>query len=129
MAKFGRWTVLDRGRRVLRGDERLELRKDIRPPSATARAAQRPAVGGPADERDSELLEALKDLRRTIAKRIRQPAYVVFSDRTLAEMATVRPTALEEMHHIYGVGEVKLEKYGALFLQIIARYSQAVRPA
>ncbi|MGH7032851.1 MAG: DNA helicase RecQ [Stellaceae bacterium] len=127
MAKFGRWTVLDRGRRVLRGEERLELRKDVRPPSATARAAQKPAGGGPADERDSELLEALKDLRRTIAKRIRQPAYVVFSDRTLAEMAAVRPTAREEMHHIYGVGEVKLEKYGARFLEVIARYPRAVR--
>jgi ATP-dependent DNA helicase RecQ len=122
IAEFGRWTVLDRGRRVLRGEERLELRKDVLRPARTARNAKRPAGSRPADGKDSELLEALKELRRAIAKKIRQPAYVVFSDRTLVDMAAMRPVALAEMHHIHGVGEVKLEKYGTPFLEVIAKH-------
>ncbi len=122
IAEFGRWTVLDRGRRVLRGEERLELRKDVLRPARTARNAKRPAGSRPADGKDSELLEALKELRRAIAKKIRQPAYVVFSDRTLVDMAAMRPAALAEMHHIHGVGEVKLEKYGTPFLEVIAKH-------
>ncbi len=123
--EFGRWTVLDRGRRVLRGEERLDLRKEVRALSPNARAARKPAGSGAADEGDAGLLEALKELRRSIAKKIGQPAYVVFSDRTLVEMAAVRPKALEEMHHIHGVGAVKLKKYGVPFLAVIARYPRA----
>ena len=122
ISEYGRWTVTDKGRRVLRGEERLDLRQDVLRPSATARSAKKLAISGLADGKDSDLLEALKDLRRTIAKKIKQPAYVVFSDRTLIEMATARPAALTDMHEIHGIGEVKLKKYGAPFLEVIAQH-------
>ncbi|HVA15604.1 MAG TPA: DNA helicase RecQ [Stellaceae bacterium] len=129
IGEFGRWTVTAAGRRVLRGGERLDLRRDVLESSGTGRNGRKPASSdrtGAAAEQDSGLLEALKELRRMIAKQIRQPAYVVFSDRTLVEMATARPTALDELHHIYGVGKVKLEKYGKPFLEVIARHPRAV---
>jgi ATP-dependent DNA helicase RecQ len=122
IADYGRWTVTERGRRVLRGEERLELRKDVLQPAAKARGAKKGAAV-PAKEQDSDLLAALKDLRRTIAKKIRQPAYVVFNDRTLLEMASLRPTTLDQMHQVHGIGQAKLEKYGAAFLEVVSRHS------
>ena len=47
------------------------------------------------------------------------PAYVVFSDRTLIELATHRPDSARAMREIHGVGDTKLERYGAAFLEII----------
>ena len=49
------------------------------------------------------------------------PAYVVFNDRTLKGMATRRPGSGEELLEVPGVGEVKLERYGQVFLEEIAR--------
>jgi ATP-dependent DNA helicase RecQ len=136
IGEFGRWTVTDEGRRVLRGEAKLELRRDTlqtakqRRDKTTAKLAA--AVGkagfGPADagsEAMAVLLQALKELRRDIAKRIRQPAYIVFNDRTLLEMAALRPGSLDEMSHIHGVGQAKLAKFGDAFLEVIARYSRA----
>ena len=126
---YGRWTVTEAGRRVLRGEERIELRRDAltqpargeaRKASVKGMAAARAA--GDLNENAVDLLAALKDLRRTIAKKISQPAYVVFNDRTLLEMAALRPTSLEQMHAIHGVGQAKLDKYGAAFLDVVARH-------
>jgi len=70
----------------------------------------------PAGER---LLAALRDKRREIARSERVPAYIVFSDRTLAEIALRRPSSLDAMSHVRGVGEMKLAKYGEKFLAVI----------
>jgi ATP-dependent DNA helicase RecQ len=68
---------------------------------------------------DEALLARLRDLRRTISKAEQVPAYVVFPDRTLAEMAVRRPTSANAMGQIRGVGPVKLEKYGEQFLEVL----------
>ncbi|MGH7663465.1 MAG: RecQ family ATP-dependent DNA helicase [Gemmatimonadaceae bacterium] len=68
---------------------------------------------------DERLLESLRSLRRTIARETSVPAYVVFSDRTLADMADQRPPSLDAMLGVSGVGPAKLEKYGERFLAII----------
>ena len=68
---------------------------------------------------DTALLEALKALRAKLAQTQKVPAYVVFSDRTLIELATHRPTAPRAMREIHGVGDTKLERYGAAFLDIV----------
>ena len=70
---------------------------------------------------DSEqrLLLALRDKRREIARNDAVPAYIVFSDRTLAEMALRRPASLEAMKSVRGVGEMKLARYGEEFLAVI----------
>jgi ATP-dependent DNA helicase RecQ len=70
---------------------------------------------------DSELklISALRDKRLEIARRDAVPAYIVFSDRTLAEMALRRPASLAAMASVRGVGEMKLERYGEEFLAVI----------
>ncbi|HEY4217618.1 MAG TPA: ATP-dependent DNA helicase RecQ [Gemmatimonadaceae bacterium] len=68
---------------------------------------------------DEALLARLRDLRRTISKAEQVPAYVVFPDRTLAEMAVRRPTNANAMGEIRGVGPMKLEKYGERFLEVL----------
>jgi ATP-dependent DNA helicase RecQ len=68
---------------------------------------------------DEALLARLRDLRRTISRDEKVPAYVVFPDRTLAEMAVRRPTSPSALGEVRGVGPMKLEKYGERFLDVI----------
>jgi ATP-dependent DNA helicase RecQ len=68
------------------------------------------------------LLAELKALRSRLANERRVPAYVVFSDATLVEMAARRPTTHAEMLTISGVGTTKLERYGDVFLGVIGRF-------
>ncbi|MEX5730055.1 ATP-dependent DNA helicase RecQ [Rhodovulum iodosum] len=102
-------------RPILKGEEAIELRRD------TIRAAgrARPAVKALVSDEDAPLLSALKARRRAFAEAARVPAYVIFNDRTLIEMAETRPQTLDEMARIGGVGAKKLERYGAAFLEIV----------
>ena len=121
LMEHGRWLVTDEGWRVLKGKARIELRKNLA--SATAKGARRerkaaaaaPAVAGA----DEALLGALKALRTRLAQAQKVPAYVVFSDRTLVELATHRPGTQGAMREIHGVGDAKLERYGDAFLEVI----------
>ncbi|MEJ7809021.1 MAG: ATP-dependent DNA helicase RecQ [Gemmatimonadaceae bacterium] len=70
-------------------------------------------------ENDARLFGSLKQLRSAIAREEQVPAYVVFPDRTLAEMALRRPRSLAAMGGVRGVGPAKLEKYGPRFLTVI----------
>jgi ATP-dependent DNA helicase RecQ len=71
-------------------------------------------------EADERLLAALRDKRREIARKDSVPAYIVFSDRTLADMALRRPASLAALANVRGVGEMKLARYGEQFLAVIA---------
>ena len=71
------------------------------------------------DAADGALLEQLRTLRRKIAKEEQVPAYVVFPDRTLAEMAVRRPRTTTALAGIRGVGPTKLERYGERFLSVL----------
>jgi ATP-dependent DNA helicase RecQ len=75
-------------------------------------------VVGAADER---LLAALKTVRTAIAREEQVPAYIVFSDRTLTELAVRRPRSLNALQNVRGVGPMKLERYGARFLDAISQ--------
>jgi len=75
-------------------------------------------VVGAADER---LLAALKTVRTAIAREEQVPAYIVFSDRTLTELAVRRPRSLNAFQNVRGVGPMKLERYGARFLAAISQ--------
>ena len=70
-------------------------------------------------EEDEPLLAAMKSLRRELAEAARVPAYVIFPDRTLNELATKRPANLDQMMLINGIGAKKLDKFGAAFLKVI----------
>ncbi|MHA6347542.1 DNA helicase RecQ [Roseivivax sp. CAU 1761] len=113
--RHGALVMTEAARPVLRGEEGVELRRDT-----VAKAAERrPAVRALVSEEDAPLLSALKAKRRALAEAQQVPAYVIFPDRTLIEMAETRPADLDAMARITGVGAKKLERYGAAFLEVI----------
>ena len=112
--RHGALRMTDAARPVLRGEERVTLRQD-----SVAAAAERSPVRAMVADEDAGLLSLLKAKRRALAEAQKVPAYVVFTDRTLIEMAERRPDSLDAMAGITGVGAKKLETYGAVFLQVI----------
>jgi ATP-dependent DNA helicase RecQ len=75
---------------------------------------------------DEALYERLKKLRRTLADERNVPAYIVFSDVTLREIASRLPVTLEQFSTIPGVGAVKLAEFGRVFIEEVSRYSNGV---
>ena len=69
------------------------------------------------DLSDEELFQRLRVLRKTLADEAHVPPYVVFSDKTLRAMVRRRPRSAEELMEVPGVGAVKLERYGEVFLE------------
>jgi ATP-dependent DNA helicase RecQ len=123
--EHGRWSVTDEGWRVLKGQSRIELRKDLGGGAAGGgRRERRVAATIDVGDADARLLTALKSLRTQLAQAQRVPAYVVFSDRTLVELATVKPTTPGSMREIHGIGDSKLERYGAAFLEIVQAHAR-----
>jgi ATP-dependent DNA helicase RecQ len=66
------------------------------------------------------LFEKLREWRRAEAQAQQVPAYVIFQDRTLAEIAAAKPRSLDQLGAISGVGASKLQRYGAAVLQVVA---------
>ncbi len=71
---------------------------------------------------DEELFSMLKDLRRSMAKRLQIPPYVIFQDPSLEQMATMYPVTQDELLNIQGVGTGKAKKYGKEFCELIKRH-------
>lgn len=71
---------------------------------------------------DAQLFMMMKDLRKKVADENGIPAYVVFQDSSLKEMATLYPTTIEELQNIPGVGAGKAKRYGQLFLDLIKQH-------
>jgi ATP-dependent DNA helicase RecQ len=124
IARFSALRLTDTARPLLRGDETLIMAKPrVRVPTKkqrlrTQRAGRAAELAGmPVDE---ALFEALRGLRKQLADEQNVPAYVVFSDATLAEMAALRPATLAELLDVNGVGQTKLERYGDAFLAVVA---------
>ena len=107
-----RIVVTDQGRRVLKGEAPFQLREDI---VASAKGARRVKALAEADL-DGALLDRLKLVRARLAKAQNCPAYVIFADRSLIDMAAKRPANLHEFADVHGVGAEKLKKYGAVFI-------------
>ncbi len=108
---------------VLRGRDRLELRRDVlvgaRTAARTRRSAALDADGTQLDAGAEALFAQLRARRRELAAEQGVPPYVIFHDRTLAAMAAHRPLTPETMLQISGVGESKLARYGDAFLALI----------
>jgi ATP-dependent DNA helicase RecQ len=125
ITQHGRWTITDAGWRVLRGHERIDLRTDVLASGAGRGRKQKSSTTVSADGRpvDQALLGALKALRTSLAQQQQVPAYVIFPDRTLIDMAARRPASLGEMLDVDGIGQVKLERYGAIFFDVVQRHA------
>jgi ATP-dependent DNA helicase RecQ len=110
-----------RAREVLRGFADVKLRQPaIRKRDAgvpAPAAARRGAVDdGPYDR---QLFEALRSWRREEAQERHVPPYVIFSDRTLRDLARNRPSTLGELRGVYGIGDAKLEAFGTQLLEVL----------
>lgn len=107
--------LLPKSRDVLFGRERLVMKKVEN--SEKVVKTHRPEVPV-----NSELLDALKTLRKGIASKKSVPAYVIFTDATLIDMCKKCPETPDEMLEVSGVGRTKLEKFGKQFLEEIAKF-------
>jgi ATP-dependent DNA helicase RecQ len=116
-----RLIVTEAGQKVLRGQATFALREDV----VSKKTRRRGETPDRPDEASETVLNALKALRSDLAHRQHQPAYVIFPDRTLIEMAARRPQSLEDLAAIHGVGIAKLQKYGPAFLAIIQSHADA----
>ena len=124
-ARHGALKMTEAARPILRGEESIQLRKDVMKASASARPEAKALVS----EEDAPLLASLKARRRGLAEAQGVPAYVIFTDRTLIEMAETRPSTLDQMARISGVGAKKLDRYGAIFLELINGRADTAHPA
>ena len=122
--RHGALRMTEAARPVLRGEETVMLRKDALRKSSTVKK-----VRSLISDEDAPLLSALKAKRRELAEAARVPAYVIFNDSTLIQMAEERPSTLDEMAHISGVGARKLERYGKTFLAVVAGNVPDMHPA
>jgi ATP-dependent DNA helicase RecQ len=109
-------THVDTPRVANAGRRRAGNKKTLKRTTAASPSLPDDIVIEPAD---GALLDRLRTLRRTIAKEEQVPAYVVFPDRTLAEMAVHRPRTTAALAGIRGVGPTKLERYGERFLALV----------
>ncbi len=115
---FGSLRLTSKGWAVVNGKEKFFSSEH---PLSIATAA------GSLEPADAELLRRLKALRKRLAGEARVPAYVIFSDRSLAEMALRLPKNEDELLEIHGVGELKLVRYGQQFLDVLRQHRSESR--
>jgi len=128
--RYGALRLHESARRLLRDEETLVLRQEL-PPSRSNKTANNKAAGKKTnsspktlDLQNEPLWEALRQCRRSIAEREGVPPYVVFHDATLLSMIERRPESMAQMLEVHGVGQKRLERYGAEFLEILASHRQ-----
>jgi ATP-dependent DNA helicase RecQ len=115
---FGGLRLTDASRAVLTGKQQVVLRKEL--PSKSERSRDRgPRTGVPVQPGDLPLFGALRDLRAQLAREQNVPAYVIFHDSTLRNIAEQRPQSLDELSKVGGIGGAKLERYGTQLLEAV----------
>ena len=116
---YGALKLADKCRPLLRGEAQLDLRIPAKSEKSKDKPAQKVRAMRACDE---SLFDALRALRLRLARKQGVPPYVIFHDKTLQEMARNHPTSAAQMRCISGVGEQKLERYGSLFMDEIAKH-------
>ena len=111
-------------RPVLKGEQLLHLRKEELKAPWTKKGAAKSYKKTQISLEDQELWDELRECRKYLAEEHNVPPYVIFHDATLKEMLEVMPMSGSELLSLTGVGESKLEKYGADFIEIICRYAE-----
>ncbi|MCC3247039.1 DNA helicase RecQ [Methylocystis sp. WRRC1] len=113
-AEHGGFALTEKGEDILLGREKIMLRSDPLSPRGRMRK-EAPRL----DESSDKILAALKRKRMELAHEEGVPAYVIFADRTLIDMAEKRPATLDDLLSVHGVGERKLARYGDAFLEAL----------
>jgi ATP-dependent DNA helicase RecQ len=119
-AGYGALQLSEKSRPLLRGEVDLPLRRDllVTRKSRTSRKPKTRTID--IAEQDRGLFDALRECRRTLADENGVPPYVIFHDATLMQMAAEKPATPDSLLEISGVGQTKLDRYGAKFLQVIS---------
>jgi ATP-dependent DNA helicase RecQ len=104
---------------VMRGERAVQVGESMK--SAKGRKAAKPA-----SHAGNALFEALRVLRKRLADEAGMPPYIVFNDASLWDMAQRQPATLQEFSMIVGVGQAKLDRYGAQFVELIRERSQVI---
>jgi ATP-dependent DNA helicase RecQ len=119
--------ITDKGNALTRGQGRFEFRLEPKAlkPSRSGSGRSSPKKAAPRADlsaRDQNLLAALKKLRLDLARERGVPAYVVFADRTLEEIAVMRPGTTEALSAVKGIGKTKLREFGEIFLAEVRNF-------
>ncbi len=118
--RFGALQLAEKCRPLLRGEETITLRRDVKETVEKKPRGQRQIK-----DDDKALWEALRDCRKQLAEEQGVPPYVIFHDATLMEMLHYRPLAAAQLLQLNGVGQTKLERYGNAFIAVIAAHEQS----
>ncbi len=116
------------GRALLDGGAGFQFRRDPSRLKSTLPRTARPLAAAGLSAAGEDLFAALKELRLDLARQRGVPAYVIFSDRSLAEMARDKPANEAEFAHVFGVGEAKLRDFAQPFLALIAKAMASPEP-
>ncbi len=118
---YGGLKLTEVARPILRGEQSVWLRRDADPVKRKAQRAERTAKSREpfAGANDDPLWLALKAKRTELAREQGVPPYVIFHDSTLLEILSQRPTTLDELARVSGVGQAKLARYGESFLGVL----------
>ena len=117
---YGSLLLAGQSAAVLKGQAEVAFRRD--PTPAQTKTASKRVISDLGGE-DGELFEALRARRAEVAKEQGVPAYVIFHDSSLREMAQTKPRSSHTLSQISGVGKTKLERYGESFLNIISEHA------
>ncbi|MBJ6137874.1 DNA helicase RecQ [Marinobacter litoralis] len=123
---YGALQLTELCRPLLKGQQKIELRKDpVVKKVAGSGSSKRSGTSVKDQITDQAGWDALRACRKELADKQGVPPYVIFHDTTLFDMLERRPTSLEELAEVSGVGAAKLEKYGDIFLQTLREIAQA----
>jgi ATP-dependent DNA helicase RecQ len=129
MTGYGGFSLTEKGLVALKEKENIPLRKDPMQSKMQQKKAPKTHFTNSFETQDSEeLWEDLRRLRLEIANDKGIPPFVIFHDKTLAEIVSRLPQTLDELSDIYGVGQKKLESYGNQFLDVVIKHSASLRP-
>ena len=120
--RFNTLRLTETSREVLRGERRLSLRRQVAKPVSRRgerRAVDKARITATPDSANAIVFEALRGWRRDMAKEHGVPAYTIFHDSTLLELAERLPSSLDDLRDISGIGATKLERYGEALLEVM----------
>ena len=111
--------ITPHGRKILHTDESLAHLVSAPTPVPLSNSTSSSLVAIPPDSQNGVLLTKLQNWRNDLARTQEVPPYVIASNAVLQEIATLRPTSLEQLGRIKGIGPAKLAQYGAAILEVI----------
>lgn len=121
-AGHGGLSISEKGYKLARGSEDFKYRQEKARPTSSATKSPRKALSTGLSQADEELYNMLKVRRLALAQERGVPAYVIFPDKTLVDMAYQKPTNVDAFVEVYGVGKAKTEKFSEPFMEVIQDY-------